>query len=488
MLVRMGPSVFEHRRPWLVVTVSTIAVAVIAVADLRIHAQVPLALLYLLPAAFAGTGLTRWQVPIFGAFCTLVAELADAFPWSPAQGIPRDALYFAAYTAAGLYVSEMLSKRRLEAEHLRAVEIEGEARQQAEEQLRLLIASSSIAIVTSDERGVILHANEAAEHLFLGDTPASSLAGRSLAHYIPALARASTPSPARRQLKTMMQCQALRADLEPFFADVWFSTYITREGGRLTAMIIDSSRDLRDREEANLEQVLNGSRLLVGAVSHEIRNVCAAIGLVQANLLQQRPALAPDEDFKALRQLTATLERLASVELSQIKRQASQVHLASFLRDLRIIVGPSLRDAGVDVHWELHDDLPAVWADPQSLLQVFLNLIRNSEAALEHVTKPCLSLSVTRTPTSIAIRVADNGPGVASPDLLFHPFRTLENRTAAQDRKLGFGLYLSRAMVTSFRGDLRFEPSSTGAIFVVELLPVETSTPTPEPAPRRVHA
>jgi two-component system sensor kinase FixL len=436
------------------------------VVDRKIHAQVPLALLYLLPAAFAGSGLRRWGVPVFGVFCTLVAEVADAFPWSVSQGIPRDALYFSAYTAAGLYVSEMVAKRRLEHEHVRAVEIESEARLQAEEQLRLLIASSSIAIVTTDERGVILHANEAAEGLF----GAGRLQDHALADYVPALARAPTPSAGRRQLKTMMQCQGVRGDLEPFFADVWFSTYQTTEGGRLTAMIIDSSRDLRDREEANLEQVLNGSRLLVGAVSHEIRNISAAIGLVQANLLQRRPELGGEEDFQALGQLTSTLERLASVELSQVKRQASHVNLGSFLGDLRIVVGPSLRDAGVEVRWEMGNDLPPVWADQQSLLQVFLNLIRNSEAALEGQVERMLSVSAERAGNVVAVRVADNGPGVAAPELLFHPFRA----SHAGDRMPGFGLYLSRALVSSFRGDLRYEPSETGAVFVVELLAVET--------------
>ena len=95
-------------------------------------------------------------------------------------------------------------------------------------------------------------------------------------------------------------------------------------------MIVDSSTEVRDREQANLEQVLNGSRLLVGAVSHEIRNICAAIGFVQQKLNLQQPTLESSEDFQALRQLTSALERLASVELSQVKHQASQVHLDGF--------------------------------------------------------------------------------------------------------------------------------------------------------------
>lgn len=472
----MALTIFEQRQPWRVVLESTVAVLLIAVFDWKIHAQVPLALLYVLPAAFVGTGLSRWQVPLFGAFCALVAELADAFPWSLSEGIPRDALYLLAYTAAGLYVSEVVANRRREQEHLRAVELAGEVRQQAEEQLRLLIATSSLAILTSDEGGKILHANDAAERLFGTGDRSVEVEGRPIATLLPALARAPMLGRGPRQLRTMMQCQGIRADLEPFFADVWFSTYRTAEGGRLTAMVVDSSNDVRDREEANLQQVLMGSRLLVGAVSHEIRNVCAAIGFVQQNLFLERPDLDSSEEFKALRQLTSALERLAAVELSQVKHQASHVHLSSFLRELRIIVGPSLREAGIAVAWETEDPLPTVWADPQSLLQVFLNLIRNTQAALEGRANPTLRLSVTRSETAVQVRIADNGEGVSSPEHLFHPFRTPDHKGG----QIGFGLYLSRALVTSFRGDLRYEPSPDGAVFLVELLPAELAATSDE--------
>jgi len=481
----MWSKFLNDRKPLLVVTLATLTVALIAVIDLKIHAQVPLALLYLLPAALAGGGLRRWQVPVFGVFCTLVAELADAFPWSFSQGIPRDVLYFAAYTASGLYVSTMLAKQRLELEHLHTVELAAEARMQAEEQLRLLVATSSIAIVTTEEHGVILHANEAAERLFnsprdaANESPNRKLKGRSIAACIPALARAPVRNRNSRQLKTMMQCEGIRADREPFFADVWFSTYTTAEGPRMTAMVIDASKDLRDREEANLEQVLNGSRLLVGAVSHEIRNICAAIGLVlqtvELNLRLQHPGLDLHEDFQALAQLTSALERLASVELSHIKRQASHVHLSRFLSDLRIIVGPSLRESGVSVDWEPREGLPIVWADQQSLLQVFLNLIRNSEAALEDQPQPRLALKVTQSGPMVQLRLVDNGRGVASPELLFHPFRGVDAKRLPGSGQTGFGLYLSRAMLAGFRGDLRYEPSAQGAVFVVELLMVESA-------------
>ncbi len=77
-------------------------IALIAIADRSLANGIPLALLYLLPVVPMSTVLRRSQIVLLGAFCTVVAEFSDAFPWTLSEGIPRDFLYFFAYTAAGL--------------------------------------------------------------------------------------------------------------------------------------------------------------------------------------------------------------------------------------------------------------------------------------------------------------------------------------------------------------------------------------------------
>ncbi len=446
-----------------------VAIALIALADRSLANGIPLALVYLGPVVAMSTALRRRQILLLGALCTVVAELSDAFPWTVAQGIPRDSLYFFAYTAAGLYVSEVVSRRQAEAAHVRALEMEIDARREVEEQLRLVVANSSIAIVTADEWGTILNANEAAERLFAGEETEGSvrLQGTALDAFMPSLARVQIRKEGWEHLRTMMQCQGFRAGKEPFLADVWFSTYMTAGGGRLTAMIVDSSLEMRDREEANLEQVLVGSRLAIGAVSHEIRNICAAISIVEQNIAQQ--GLVPErhrEDMVALRQLVGALERIASVELSLVKRQSTHLQLDRFLRDLYIIIHPSLREAGIALDWWVAPGLPEVWADQQSLLQVFLNLVRNAETALAGQEGARLSVCAKAKATGVTITVMDNGPGVKWPERLFQPFR-------AGDGASGLGLYLSRAMMLSFHGELHYVAGVSGATFVVEMSAVE---------------
>ena len=448
------------------------AIVLIALADRALANEVPLALLYLLPVVMMSTVLRRWQILFLGIVCTYVAELADAFPWTIDRGIPRDALYFFAYTAAGLYVAEVVVRRRTEVAHVAALETEMVGRREVEEQLQLVIANSSIAILTADESGRIRTANKTAESLFAGETGAvEPLQNASLSKFLPSLAAVRMREQGWQRLRTMMQCQGFRAGREPFLADVWFSTYMTSGGGRLTAMIIDSTVETRDREEANLEQVLVGSRLAIGAVSHEIRNICAAISVVQQNLAANSGPVPHSEDLDALRQLVAALERIASVELSLVKRQANRVSLEQFLRELLIILHPSLREAGIALEWRADADLPDVLADHQSLLQVFLNLVRNAEAALADTPEPQLCLRVLRKGARVQIVVSDNGPGVSHPEKLFRPFRVgAAANGGSTSGGSGLGLYLSRAMMLSFHGDLRFQPASQGATFLVEMV------------------
>ena len=445
-----------------------VGIAIIGYVDRRLSEAIPLALLYLAPVVLMSTALRRWQIPLLGALCTVVVEFANGYPWTLRDGIARDSLYFFAYTAAGLYVSEVLSRRAAEQSHLDALESEIDARRGAEEQLRLVVANSSIAIITSDENGTILQANDAAERMFSGDAPAgvARLEGSSLNVFIPSLARVQIHRQGWEHLRTMLQCQGLRATQDPFLADVWVSSYITTRGGRLTAMIIDASTEMRDREEANLEQVLVGSRLAVGALFHEIRNICAAIAVVQQNLRATYAPEEPSEDFEALRQLVTALERMASLELSLVRRQPAKLKIDTFLRELRIILTPSLRETGIALEWQIEPNLPEVWADQQSLLQVFLNLVRNAEKALAAVDNAKLAIHAAWVDGRVQVKLSDNGPGVSDPASLFRPF-------GGGPSASGLGLYLSRAMMLSFHGNLAYQPSASGATFVVEMIPVE---------------
>ncbi|WP_263415776.1 sensor histidine kinase [Terriglobus albidus] len=114
------------------------------------------------------------------------------------------------------------------------------------------------------------------------------------------------------------------------------------------------------------------------------------------------------------------------------------------------------------VLWDIAPDLPLVWADRATLMQVLLNLTTNSLRALAQVVDKVLTISIRHGDGCVLLEFLDNGCGVAHPERLFHPFQEGAQVT-------GLGLYLSRAFMRSFGGDLRYEPVSRGTAFVMEI-------------------
>lgn len=453
---------YTNRRVTLLI--SALLVATIAVADWLVDAEVPLGFLYLLPIVVASGLLGRRQIVLLGAGCTVLAEAFDAFHWSPWSGIPRDLLYFAAFSGVGLFAREIAAARRVALDHVHELEAENRARRDAEEQLKILVESSPVAILTADGIGCVLLANDAAHRLF--ELPAGSLVGQSIRAYLPSLLNVPALRTGQQSFRTVMQCKGYRLGGEVFMADVWFSTYRTSAGPRLAVMVVDASEDLRDREETGLHQLLADSRILVGAVSHEIRNVCGAIAVVHENLLRSG-SFRENKDFEALGTLVLALGRIAAMELRPTASQTTNLELGAFFEELKIVIGPPFRDQAIALHWMIAPDLPTVHADRHSLMQVLLNLTKNSERALAGHPHPRLTVTAREDKVRVLIIVKDNGRGVANPDRLFTSFQYNAQET-------GLGLYLSRALMRSFGGDLRYERGDEGATFVVELAPTET--------------
>jgi two-component system sensor kinase FixL len=441
---------------------AALMIAAVAMIDWHAATDIPLGFLYLLPMALIGNVLGVWPIAAAASVCTVLTELYDEFAWAPNTGLPRDVLYFAAFFGIGLFVHVIRRSRDREREHLKEIELQSRARSEAEEQLKILIESSPAAIFTASAEGQVLLANDAAHRLF--SVPAGTLPGQSIHRFLPSLVNIPASGGSYHSFRTVMQSRGLREDGEVFLADIWFSTYRTSTGARLAAMVVDASEDLRSREESSLHQLLAGSRILVSAVSHEIRNVCGAIAVVRQNL-ERSGMLSQNKDFEALGNLVLALEKIAGMELRQTANQVSSVYLPSILEELRIVVEPSLRDEEIATEWNVDAGVGAVWADRQSLMQVFLNLINNSARAMRNRPLRRLSVCAQAHGEHVTVTVSDTGGGVPHPERLFKPFQ--------QDAKAtGLGLYLSRAFMRSFRGDLRYLQEPEGSSFQIELVAV----------------
>src|SRR5579884_1599200 len=346
---------------------SAILIFLIALADWQVEINATLGFLYIFPLVLLGTVLNWWQIVLAASFCTFLSDRLDPFPMDMESA--RDALIFLTLATTGLLSLTVTKSYRRERESLAA-------QRAAEEQLAFVIESSPAAVLTMNTEGVILLANPAAHRLLA--VPQGQLPGKKIARYVPALA--SIPAmDENKMFRTEMQTRGKRENEEIFLADVFFSTYSTPAGPRLAALLVDTSEHLREREEANLQQLLAGSRILVAAVSHEVRNVCGAIGMMHENLTR-RKSLEADEDFEALGSLVETLKKIASVELKEsIRPEPATVDLNEVLTDLRIVLAPFCEESDIELLWNVPENLPVVQADRHSLLQVLLNLARNSQ-------------------------------------------------------------------------------------------------------------
>jgi len=434
-------------------------VAVVALLDWRIIPNLSLGFLYLFPIMLAAGLLNRLQIMGLAALCTALREVFSPFHLD-SEALPRAAMVFVAFSATGWFVRELARSRLAALEHLRELNELIRERAAAEEQSHLLIESSPAAIVTTDASGNILLANSAAGGL-LG-VEQEALMGQPLQRYLP-LPAGALPRPGCNGFsKRMAECMGRRQDGSAFLAQVWLSAYATGSGDRTAAVVFDVSEKIRHQAESGLQQLLVGTRTAVGALWHEVRNLCGAMGVLHSNLKRQ-PALSRSEDFEALGALLEGLQRIASKELGpRQEHDLDAVSLPTVLNEVRVIIGPAFEEIGAALRWEAPPGAQLVRAEHHGLLQIFLNLAQNARRAMAAAPRRVLSIQTTAVNGRVRIRLHNSGRGIAQPERLFRPLQAGADAT-------GLGLYISRAIARSFGGDLKYEPLPEGCCFLVEL-------------------
>ena len=435
-------------------------IVIIATADWFVGSKASLGIFYIVPMVIGATVLPWPGVIFLAVLCSLLRSLFD-IPSPHVEQLLRFFFATLAYASAGLLVAALIRNRELAIAHLANIRREQELRREAEEQLRILAESSPAAILTLDGAGTVLAANRAANALFMipeGET----LKGRSIERYLPTLADALHVDPEPDGLRAEAEAQGQRENREIFRAHTWFSSYATDEGKRLAAIVVDASEEMRDREEQSLQQLSERNRIAASAVFHEVRNLSGAISVVLTNL-RMKHGVSDDEDFEALTSLLRGLESVASVKLqSHASDTIDATDLQGVLDDLRIVIEQDWHDIGGIVHWHVSRTDLTVLGSRHGLLQVFLNLAHNSRRAVQSCSVKELSIVVSADENRVVVRFLDSGPGVPAPSRLFAPFQAGANGT-------GLGLYVSRAVIRGYGGDLRFESQVSGACFAVEL-------------------
>lgn len=270
--MRFTESVLAYRRS-RVVAIAGVMIAIIAVLDWKVAREMSFGFLYFFPIFLVASCYGQWQIAVVAAICAILREAFG--PYNHIYFLPRLFLAWGSYTAAGWLVRGVLANFQKVREQLVEIQARDRLLRDSEEQLRVLIETSSAAILTLDSTGSMVQANDAASRLFSAEK--NALLGQNIADYLPALAQVSSDHGAQ-VFRTTMECEARRPTGETFTANVCFSTYTFSGAPRLTAVITETEPTVSDLPEqqadatvilTNLEQtVLRG--IFEGQTNKEI--------------------------------------------------------------------------------------------------------------------------------------------------------------------------------------------------------------------------
>jgi PAS domain S-box-containing protein len=361
------------------------------------------------------------------------------------------------------------------------------ARQLAEreENLRTLVGTVQVMLLTLTEEGIINSANPATErHLGRGER---ELVGRSLSDFVPvreheelhnatALVSGGTPAGFDTRITTA------GPNPGPEYRIRWQWMPLRHEDG--TIEIYASGLDVT--ELANLErrtrlsEKLAAVGTLAAGLAHEIRNPLNAAEL-QLQLMARRinKLSLPD----AMRQKSDGAIDAVRVELGRLTRlvedflnfarptqlRTSKVEMCQFFHQLHDFVAPAASAAETVLAVHTPDSPLYITADAERLKQVFLNIINNATRAAGSGGQ--VQIRVEADGTAIRVTISDTGPGIADEDLprVFEPFYT------TADGGTGLGMAITHSIVSLHGGDI--ELRNDQGLHVDVTLPAEPPLP-----------
>lgn len=116
------------------------------------------------------------------------------------------------------------------------------------------------------------------------------------------------------------------------------------------------------------------------------------------------------------------------------------------------------------------DELPPIYANPQRLEQVLVNLVRNAIGAMEQEKVRRLTISAFQKGDALSISIRDTGHGLGGQSIeeMQEPFHT----SKASGEGMGLGLAISADIVREHGGQLSAIDHGDGAEFIISL-PIE---------------
>ena len=341
-----------------------------------------------------------------------------------------------------------------------------------------ILGSITTAIIGINAEGIVNFLNPGAEDLLA--LSARHGLGRPLQALLPQLRnlhelvqRAATEGQSFGQLLSVAVPRQ-----GPAANDVAVRVSPSRNGdGNLIVELFDATQWRQiDRERALISQH-DASRRMIRQLAHEIRNPLG--GLRGAAQLLERELPTPE-----LREYTRIIigeaDRLTALTdslLGPIRQpQWQPVNLHEILERVIALIASEQHDA-VRLVRDYDPSLPPLSADPDQLIQSFLNVARNAMQAVGpdgHIvfrTRVLSNFAIgqIRHKLVASIEIEDDGPGIPAEiaDSIFYPLVT------GRADGTGLGLPISQDLVSRHGGLIEFQSRPGKTVFMVRL-PINT--------------
>ena len=368
---------------------------------------------------------------------------------------------------------------------------------------KAVVVSSLDAIIVADEDWKVVEFNPAAETMF-GYAREEALGRHAFDIVVPTDMREAQIEVMERykakvdvgNLARRFETSAMRRDGSSF--PVEYSVNTVRTGDH--RLFMAHARDLTEAERMEAEAQASRERLhqveklsamgsLLAGVAHELNNPLAIV-IAQSSLLVEKAG--SDDVRRRGERIHAAAERCGRIVKSflamarQKPPQRAPVQIAELAAAALDMVGYGVRSSGIEVDVDIASDLPVISGDRDLLTQVLANMMINAQQALMDRAPPRrIELRVARAGPDIAIRVADNGPGIPEEIMrrVFEPYFT----TKPAGVGTGIGLSICRNVVEAHGGKVSLSNRPGGGAQFDITLPItdagETDAEAPPAAP-----